>query len=75
MLFDRGLVERLGLSILQGQCALWASSEAGSKPIAVDLLHKTGLAIDDLQGTFGAVRDTESAPCALLSIDSDDRSN
>jgi hypothetical protein len=43
-------------------------AEAGAKTIAEIIGDQTGLAVDDLQGTFSAVRNTLAAAVAELLI-------
>jgi hypothetical protein len=68
---DCRFVERLTLSLFDGDGALRAFPQTGSEAVAETIGEQHSLAVDHLNGSFSAGGDALSASVALLLIDTD----
>jgi hypothetical protein len=70
MCLGRFLVELSGLTLLDGDRAFRAMSDASAKAVTIDITDEFGLAIYDLDGSFGTGDDALPAAIALFFVDS-----
>ncbi len=72
---DSLLIERLGLARLDANSPPGTVAKTGPETIAEVISHQPGFAIDNLNGPFGASRNTQAAAVTFLFIDFDHIAN
>jgi hypothetical protein len=66
------LIVGLGFPLDHADGPLGAIIQAGSQPVAKQISYQPGLAINYLQGTFRAIRDTDPTAVAFCLVDLND---
>jgi hypothetical protein len=68
ILVHRLLVERNRLPLNDPQRILWAVTQTGPEPVAVDIADQPGLTIHYLNGPLSTIRDAQAAAVAKILI-------
>ena len=63
------LVVGFGLPLHHADGLFRAMTDAGPQAVAEEIAEQPGLPVDDLQRSFGAARDAQTAPGAFLFVD------
>ena len=71
VIHDPFFVIGFGFPFRHGYGASWAIADAGSEAVAKEFAHEACLAVDQLEGAFGAIRHAEPAPVAFFLVDLD----